>query len=266
MSEQSPPNETVQGTEQASDVAEQTAPSGTAGSALGAWAICLLLGVVAAGASWGLVLKFGMFFDTLIPERLANLDMMVATDEEAREQLAAIQTARQRNTALALGMVGLVSAGLLGAAAGLARKSPGAALLGLPLGIVLGAAVGAAGGLAEFEMNRRLVEIVQIPETVRTILDHALAWGLVGAGVGLTILVVCRKSVPARRLMIAPIAAGVMGGILYTPLALIFLPLARPESVYPLGATNQLLWIGLPVVLIAVAVARVTGSRPKEAG
>ncbi len=169
------------------------------------------------------------------------------------EQRTVEQTAADRKN---MGMIG----GLIGAVvcSGLAfatwSGSLASSLKGALAGMVLGAGLGAAGGVLStiafkyFMMN-----------PLDPFLEGVLAQGsftvAVSIGLAATLLLTASGRI-RKQLPIVVIVVGLIASTLYPFLSAVLFPLMKSHQVVPEGMANRALWLGLPIILSAIAIAR----------
>ena len=240
-----------------------TASESARQSAVAPYGVLLIAGVLGAVATFLFVNRFESY--SKAPPELANLEPMSASAEETRQQMAAFKKAAIENAAICFALGGAAVAGLMGLACGMLRKSPAGAVVAMIVGGIAGVLLGAAGGYGESSLLYYLKENQgDMNGTVRAILAHAIAWGAVGLAAGIATAVSGDRSLSGQRI-VAGLGAGIVGGVLYAPLAMVVFPLANPEVILPEGAGNRALWIAVPIMLTAIALARI-GIAPQPAG
>lgn len=225
--------------------------------------VFLAAGLMGALGAWLLVEQFQLYDFFIAPEPPPELANRSETDPElqaAEDELARI--ALYQNSALLLAVIGGCLGAFLGLAEGVLRHSIGSAALKLLTGAVLGAVFGAAGGLAQVFAGLRIERLTQLDPTFRTMAMHSIAWLIVGAGVGLAMLLPPRRLPGLVRGVLSAIAAGLVAGILYAPLAALLFPLNDADQAVPGGSGNRLLFIAVAAGLIGLALGRARESTP----
>lgn len=218
--------------------------------------------VLGALAAWLLVERFHGIIT--MPEEIAALQSQVMGNQDvARRVEEARQTARDRNTVLAIGLLGVSIAGALGFGEGLARKSVRAALAAGGLGIALGALFGGLGGLLDIILGPRLSRIHSLDPMHRTVILHAIAFVLVGLAAGAAAGLSSRRVAIIRRRSIAGALGGVLAALLYSPTAALLFRMENSDLPVPNGSWNRLYWAALASVLMALAVLCASAVRRK---
>ena len=215
-------------------------------------------GLLGAALAWLLIDQFyGSIPRADVPELAAG-----PPGGAVGERLAVLNFAAFRwNVALAAGLFGAAVGGLFGAAAGLQRTAR-AAGGGAILGVLLGALCGAVGGYIGTEIGGWTASLSL---SYQTILTHVTMWGAAGAGIGLAAGLARRAPGSLLVSAIGCIAAGLLGAVLYSPLAALAFPGDDSDLAVPDGTLNRFVWVLLPAVLMAVILWLSSSGRLGEA-
>ena len=220
-----------------------------------------IVGLVAALMAWVAIGQTGEVFQ--LPPELAKLGKGYIPGADEQKQIGAGNVVLYyKHSSLWIGIAGGIAGGLFGLTLGMMRRSSAAILLGTLGGILLGGAFGAAGGpLAVYIGETTIAKLRQsgqsIPEQY-SMMMHGATWLLVGLGVGLgTGLGATRKrfGFSLGSMLIAAIA-GAFGGALYPFVVAVTMPAVDVSMSIPKGDLNRLVWLGLPGVLMGLALGR----------
>lgn len=231
------------------------------GAVLGATAALALTGVIGAVLAFLAINAIGEVFR--LPAELAALGVGKIPSSEEQQRLAAgNQTLQYKRSVLWLGSAGAILGGLFGLTLGMFRSSRIATFRGLAGGVLLGGVFGACAGPLAMFLDLRLHQNLPpgqltVPEHW-VILMHAATWLIIGLGVGLGAgwgTPLKRGRTMAASMIVAGIA-GALGGALYLFLAGFAMPLADATLPIPDENWNRLLWLGLPSILIGLALGR----------
>lgn len=216
--------------------------------------------VLAAVLACVVIPMFGVFFQ--IPPELTVGIGSSPSPEKLAELNAAQRIADRKNSMLRIGLFGAIVGSLLGGAAGIARRRTSSIGLGAAAGLTLGGLFGFLGGLAANTLAQRLTSVIA-DEMQRMMVVHLTGWAVAGIGIGLAVGLAFRGHGVLVRAVVASLAAGLIGGLIFAPLAAILLPNADSDLPYPKGLDARALWIALPTILIGIAIARATKERRK---
>ena len=126
---------------------------------------------------------------------------------------------------------------------------------GLIAGALIGAILGASAGCVGFLLNGHLEER-SVSDAVRAVLVHAVEWSLIGIAAGTSAGLVLRDRTLLLRSACSGGFAGLIGGLMFVPLAMGLLPTSKPEYPLPEGLNLLLVFVFPPVLLFAIALAR----------
>lgn len=245
----------------AASVAASESSRGPRGTAFARALVLGAVGLAAAGLAHLAISGIGEVFQ--LPPELAALGVGGPPGPEDQQRISAANLVnRYWHSAFWVGATGAIFAGVFGLTLGMFRRSRSSILAGLTGGVVLGGLFGAAAGLLAVYIDRLLQTNVPegqltVPEHMLFVL-HAATWTLVGLGIGLGTglgAATNRWRTAAASMLVAG-AAGLLGGVLYPILAGVALPLADTSKAVPEEIWNRLLWLGLPSVLIGLALGR----------
>jgi hypothetical protein len=194
--------------------------------------------------------------------------------EPPPEIVAAQRVASSRvhvlNATVALGILGLLMAALLGAGEAAARRFERRALIGLVVGTVLGTAVGCLSGLLGQALMEQLRFVRALAPITQTTLAQICTLGMFGLGVGAAV----GAARGSRRRLLTFVGAGAVSGVLaglLFPVACAFVlygveteGVTIPGGV--LGGRSEtwglVLWMGLLVAAVGLIVPLVTREKP----
>jgi hypothetical protein len=170
--------------------------------------------------------------------------------------IAANRVLRHKNTALTVGLLGLVFCGFVGLGRGILQRSGRTAVLMMVGGALLGLALGSLGGFAESLLEVRLDEYRQLDRMIKGMIKHAVIWGTVGVAVGVTAVLPARQFKTITGVALPTIAAGIAAALVFVPISSILFPNLAAELAVPPGLGNRILWASLPALLMALVVGR----------
>jgi hypothetical protein len=96
----------------------------------------------------------------------------------------------------------------------------------------------------------------------RGVLAHAISWGFIGVSVGLSAGLVLQSPASRRSSITGASTGALLGAVLSAVLDAALLPIEKVDRLIPTGTWSQLLWIGLPTILIGVGLFRNLQSEP----
>lgn len=214
--------------------------------------VLLIAGLVGAGIAWPLVMHFDQFF--LISEELRALNPPYS-DEAAARIDEEERSVGYLNAMLTFGLFGLATAGTFGLTEGLMRRSAKITVVGILGGGIVGALAGVAAGVAA-QFVRLQLAMRPLDDGYKALAIHAIAWIVVGAGLGIAVGMLAGRRAVLFRTGAAGAVAGLVAAVLYSPLAAVLFPLQNSELLLPAGSLNRLLWVSLAGALIGLAVGR----------
>jgi hypothetical protein len=176
--------------------------------------------------------------------------------EYVERYIAANRVLRHKNTALTVGLLGLVFCGFVGLGRGILQRSGRTAVLMMVGGALLGLALGSLGGFAESLLEVRLDEYRQLDRMIKGMIKHAVIWGTVGVAVGVTAVLPARQFKTITGVALPTIAAGIAAALVFVPISSILFPNLAAELAVPPGLGNRILWASLPALLMALVVGR----------
>jgi hypothetical protein len=220
-----------------------------------------LVGALGAVLAWLAIGAIGEVFR--LPPELARLGMGGIPGPDAQRRIGAGNLVLYyKHSALWLAVVGGILGALFGLTLGLLRRSGKSVLLGVVAGALCGNIFGACAGPLAVYIDQRLQAAVPagkltVPEEMR-ILMHAATWLVLGLGIGLGtgLAAPVQRGRAAVTALLLGAVAGLLGGVLYPVIAGIALPLANISLPIPEADSSRLLWLGLPSVLIGLALGR----------
>jgi len=171
-------------------------------------------------------------------------------DDDA--EAAVVRGRLLKNTLVVDTILGAAMGLFLGAAGSMTAR--GRTIVGAATGLAAGAAAGAAGAY----VGRAIADLVRFPASVaaaRTPIVHACLWILIAASVALSIGLATRRRLATPlfgRLALYSIVAAAA----YPAVAAIAFPFLNSDQPIPEGLANTGLWIAIPAILFAVAIAQ----------
>ena len=159
------------------------------------------------------------------------------------------RAAEKTNHLIALVFVGACFGGLITAGSLLFRRTAQSVGIGFITAAAIAAIGGALIGLGWRPLTQYLAEEGRFEVMTQSMIFQAVTWGCIGLAVGLGVGLLQRSGVTLRAIA-GGILGGSLAGLLYTPLVGTFLPLAVTEESMPASRMEQLVWVGLPGVLI----------------
>lgn len=218
-------------------------------------------GAVGAVIAWLAMNEIGEIFR--LPPELAQLGAGQIPSFEDQQRLAAGDRVLQyQHAALWLGVCGAILGGLFGSVLGLFRSTRTVPLRGLGAGVLLGGIFGAGAGPLAVYIDEVLHDqfgtngIKAAEHWV--ILMHAGIGLVIGIGIGIgTSFGV--PGVGGKTISVSVLTAGLagfLGGALYPVLTGLAMPMADATQSIPDADWSRLLWLGLPSVLIGLALGR----------
>jgi hypothetical protein len=210
-------------------------------------------GLVGGVLAWLLILQF---YGIVQRGAVAGLEAGPPGGEVGARVIAATRVAEIRNLALAIGLFGMAVGGTLGIVEGFAQRwaHDGAKLgveFGSVAGILLGAALGALGGYSSAGVGEWLDQ-TSVSLTYNTILVHGTAWGIAGIGIGLATGIACKNVKAALLGALLCAVAGILGAVIYSPVAALVFPAFDSDLSVPDGSLNRLAWVLLPAALMGL--------------
>lgn len=165
---------------------------------------------------------------------------------------AAQALANQKNIGLVGGLIGALTCGLLVCASmsGTTRK----VIISGVMGLAVGAVVGAIGGAVSASVFGYFVAN-SIDPFIDTVLGHACLVVAIGAGLGLTLRVCSGKS-QSSQLPLLLILVAVLCSVLYPFVSAFVFPVMKSAQAVPEGIGNRTLWLGMPILIFAITIAR----------
>ncbi len=244
-----------------STVADNSATSSSEKGAGGRVAIFALIGLVAAALGVMTIVGIGERFR--LPKELVALGIGGPPGPEAQAKIVAGNAVlKYKHFALWFGAVGAVWGVLFGLAKTVVSSGASHRGKAIVAGLVCGGLVGVASGLASNTVDiwiQKNVPQGQLspPEHMPFIL-HGVTWLVMGT---------CRWSECGHRIGVEKdvgscewctfrAIASALGGILYPLLTAFVLPTADVTQSLPEHVSGKCLWMGLPAVLIGMAVGR----------
>jgi len=188
-------------------------------------------------------------------------------------QKAASSRAHVLNAAVALGILGLLMGGLLGAGEAAMRRFDRGALMGLAVGAVLGTAVGCLSGLLGQSLMEQLLFVRFLVPIARTTLGQTSTLGLLGLGVGAAVALAAGGG---RRLLTfagAGALSGIFAGMLYpVTCAFVMYRVETEGATIPggvIGGRSETwglaLWVGFLVAAMGLIIPLVTRRKTSAA-
>jgi hypothetical protein len=227
--------------------------------------LMLAAGVLGVLLSWLLMERFGSTFR--VPASVTAGISYSPTPEQAANISKYKRINDFENWPLRYAIFGGLLGGLLSGAAAMSRSARP-----VLIGALAGAALGGAGGTAVAALNQFLPGDDAFKNwlgsygdnafTFRVILIHLTGFAIAGIGVGWAVRLAIGRRELTGRCLLHGLAAGLLGGILFAPLSAVLMP-GVEENLYPMAGANRLLWLALPGLLLAFALA--TDMKPKPA-
>jgi len=249
--------------------AAPTPPQTNGGTELRLHPLLFLVVAIVAGAAFLGVCKtaFPIF---QFPEELLVYE---PPPEIVAAQRAASSRTHVLNAAVALGILGLLMAALLGAGEAAARRFDRGALIGLAVGTVLGTAVGCASGLLGQALMEQLRLVRSLVPITQTTIAQICTLGMLGLGVGAAVGAArgSRHRLPA--FAGAGAVSGVLAGLLFPVACAFVLYGVETEGVTipggVLGGRSETwglaLWTGLLVAAVGLIIPLVTRDKTSAA-
>jgi hypothetical protein len=221
----------------------------------------ILVAVLAILAVWGPLEPYHPVFkpdsSTVPAAGPASPSEMAAFD-------VSLKAADLRNAILCLGLMGLITAGLLAAAEAWAQGRRAGVL---PLAL-LGAVIGAAGGIGAGLLGEALIPALRgqgLSPLAQTISMQAAVFVTLGVAVMLGVTLANGNLRVLVNALIGGVLGGALAGMVYPFATAYLLPTAQTERVIPTTAISRLLWIGLPIFLIVVMATGLKKRPPRQA-
>lgn len=164
---------------------------------------------------------------------------------------------QDRDTALTVGLIGLIFCVTAGLGRGALTRSFRTAGCGAVGGALLGLGLGALGGFADARLDAWLRDYSPLDPMYQAMIKHSAAWIAVAVAVGLTAVLPARHFGTIARMLLPMVMAGVAAGVVFVPISAIVFPEDIAEFAVPTGIGNRILWTTLPAVLMAWALDRV---------
>jgi len=186
-----------------------------------------------------------------MPEELMKYSAPMPLEIEL-QRFAEQIIADRKNMAMIGGLIGLIAcsaltmATLVGSSVSLAR--------GVLVGAVLGAIFGAVGGFLSTEAHRYL-----LANSIDGFVDQVLYQGCltvaVACGLALTLWLTASNVVQKQSIPVLVVVACI-SSVLYPFVSAIVFPVLKSQQTIPEGPQNQVLWLGLPLLLWAITIGR----------
>ncbi len=216
---------------------------------------------VTIGASWWCIadLLNALFPSLHLPAPVARF-----LNHPVAFRLLGSPEALQRAICLAVvGGIGCTAFGAAGAVAARRRASlMQVVLVSLLLGHLYGIAAGVIGIAIDYliwtlhiALNEQL-DAVALWHMHRGMLVHAVSWTVLGVGIGISTGFAWGSRAMIRRGLGGAVTGAVVAAVLYPLIGGALFPLEQTDTSIPTGGWNQLLWVALPIVLIAAGLTR----------
>lgn len=160
--------------------------------------------------------------------------------------------ADRKNMGMIGALMGAVICGCLACAA--LAGSAGSGVKGGIVGLVFGAGLGGLGGVLSTTLFKYLL-VNPIEPFADTVLVQGSLTVAIGIGLAATLLFTA-SGVVRKQLPIVLIVVSAISSVLYPFAAAVAFPLLKSHQTIPESIANRALWLGLPILLSAIAVAR----------
>lgn len=250
-----------QANQKAADTVERESQTPSRSSVFGRVVALGVTGVVAAVLAQLIISAIGEVFR--LPPELDALGRGGIPGPEDQARIAAgNRVIFYKHSALWIGSASALIGGSFGLILGLFRRSRGSVLRGVVGGTLVGGLFGCVGGPLAVFLDGYFQSIkprgaMTVPDH-QLILMHAATWLAIGVGIGIGVGLgasVKRKRAATASMVLAAIG-GMLGGALYLFVAGIVIPLADTTLPIPEGASERMLWLGLPSLMIGLALGR----------
>lgn len=261
------------GTSVVAERRDESAPAGSTHASQGTRLMVLLLVGMVSGIVGGLLVsQTREQFALIQPEGTKGNGIL--TPEQMAQVRAAQVVADYKNAPFALGILGLVVAGVLGLTAGLLWRSSAGATVGFLVGCLGGALLGALGGLSSVFVREQLAGWDRLTASgqpdpllsqIHTMALHLPTWIFIAIAAAVAFGIARRHPAAIGRTVAFAALALVVVSLIYPTLAALFFQMENPDKVIPSGTLNLMLWAGLNAGLIGVALAGDAKPGPVEA-
>jgi hypothetical protein len=181
-------------------------------------------------------------------------------------QKAALRRTHVLNATVALGILGLLMSGLLGAGEAAVRRFDRGALMGLGVGAVLGTCMSCLSGLIGQSLMERLLFVQSLVPIAKTTLGQTCTLGLLGLGVGVALALAAGSGRRLSTFAGAGALAGILAGMLYpVTCAFVMYRVETEGAAIPggvIGGRSETwglaFWVGLLVVTMSLIIPLVT--------
>lgn len=230
----------------------------------GAW-LYLVAGLAAGALAWAILLHFDQ------PFKMPQVQGMNSSPEE----LAQSRRAEFGNIAFVFAVFGALIGAAFAAAEGLARKRPGFIALGLLLGATLGGGFGAMGGamvkiVFEYPVPESMHGLMRDPnfpfDMIKTMLMHAIGWGITGLGIGLGLGLTTWRAKVIVQAPFAAVVGGAISALVYGFVVALLVKTAQTDLMVPHPGWNRLGWFLMTAGLMGLVVGGLGKSRRPKAG
>lgn len=246
---------------ESSAVANPTASSPGEKSAGRRVATFAVIGLVAAALGVMTIIGIGEQFR--LPKELVALGIGGPPGPDAQARIVAGNTVlKYKHFALWFGAVGAVWGVVFGLAKTLAGSGSANRGRAVAAGLIFGGLVGVGSGLASNTVDiwiQKNVPPGQLsPPEHMPFLLHGVTWLIMGLAVGIGVAAgsASKKAADVVGGSLSIAMAAALGGILYPLLTAFVLPTADVTQSLPEHLSGKCLWMGLPAVLIGMAVGR----------
>jgi hypothetical protein len=145
----------------------------------------------------------------IIPAKLVPQVSLLSREPLMTPSMETQIVATARNASLAFGALGVCLGGLMGIAGGLARRSMVGAITAGLLGMAAGTVLGAGISLALLPFSLKAQYALVAGDVLMSLLNHGLIWGLIGAAAGMAFAL----GLGERRRVGQFLTAGLLGAV-----------------------------------------------------
>ncbi len=199
-----------------------------------------------------------------------NWATMKFSDDVYAEKVNSVNVGHSRDSAVALGLAGLILGGAFGLAAawGAGRRVTGV-IAGLLQGVIIGSIGGLIAGQCAMAFKILLDEKFRkgpttprdlagrwLTELYTSVAVHATVWCLLGIGLTIVVILARGSMKSAAQKLLAGVIAGIAGAAAYTPVSAIFFSNLNSGMPLPEGFFNAVAFMVIASLMIAIFIGR----------